>query len=64
MYSADARDLFLLLNVGCLARRAKKFANAACRCLSACCNGTDDTSHKNASSGVFFHAVSAADDSA
>src|SRR5690606_6891262 len=29
VYSADARDFFLLLNVGYLARLAKKFANAA-----------------------------------
>lgn len=64
MYSADARDFLRDLNVGYLARSAKKFANAACRCRSACCNGTEDTSFKNASSGVFFHRVSAAEDSA
>ena len=61
VYSAERRDFFLHLNGGYLARLAKKFVNAACRCRSACCNGTDDTSLRNASSSVFFHAVSIAE---
>ena len=54
VYSADARDFFLHLNVGYLARLAKKFVNAPCRCRSACWSGTDDTSLRNASSSVLF----------
>ena len=49
------------LNRGYLARLAKKLVNAACRCRSACCNGTEDTSLRNARSSVFFHAVSIAE---
>ncbi|WFE29398.1 hypothetical protein O7623_09505 [Solwaraspora sp. WMMD791] len=30
-------------------------------CRSACCNGTDDTSARNANSSVFFHDVSIAE---
>ncbi len=63
VYSADARDFLRDLNVGYLARWAKKLANAACRCRRACCNGTLDTSPRNASSSVRFHAVSMAEDS-
>ncbi len=63
VYSADARDLFRDLNLGYFARRARKFANAVCGCRSACWSGTLDTLARNAISPVFFHAVSAADDS-
>ena len=61
MYSADRRDFRLDLNVGYLARLAQKLVNAACRCRSACCSGTQETSLRNASSSVFFHAVSMAE---
>ncbi|GAA0530857.1 hypothetical protein GCM10011581_28380 [Saccharopolyspora subtropica] len=40
--------------------RRRSSPNAVCWCRSVCCNGTDDTSDNNASSLVFFHAVSAA----
>ena len=52
------------LNRGCRARLANNAVNAWCWCRSACCNGTEDTSDKNASSGSFFMAVSARSDSA
>ena len=52
------RDFFRDLKRGYFARLAKKFVNAACRCRSACCSGTEDTSSRKASSSVFFHAVS------
>jgi hypothetical protein len=61
VYSADARDFLRDLNRGNRARLAKKFVNPVCRCRNACCNGTDDTSPRNASSSVRFHAVSNAD---
>ncbi|HTJ36278.1 MAG TPA: hypothetical protein VL738_23935 [Dactylosporangium sp.] len=60
VYSADRRDFFFDLNVGYLARLAKKFVYATWRWRSACCNGTDETSLRNARSPVFFHAVSIA----
>ena len=44
VYSADARERRLLLNVGYFACLPQKFANAVCRCRSPCCSGTDDTS--------------------
>ena len=62
MYSADARERRLDLNVGYLARFSQKFVNAPCRCRRPCCNGTDDTSDRYASSGSRFHAVSIAED--
>ncbi len=46
VYSAERRDFFRDLNVGYFARFAQKLANAPCRCLSVCCNGTDDTSDR------------------
>ena len=61
VYSADFRDFFLDLKRGYLARLAKKLVNAVCRCRSVCCNGTEDTSLRKASSSVFFHAVSMAE---
>ncbi|GHJ43223.1 hypothetical protein Cs7R123_05650 [Catellatospora sp. TT07R-123] len=61
VYSADRRERFLDLNVGYFARLAQKLVNAVCRCRSACCNGTQETSLRNASSSVFFHAVSRAE---
>ena len=61
VYSALARDFFRDLNRGNRARLAKKLPNAVCRCRNACCNGTDDTSPRNASSSVRFHPVSNAD---
>ena len=39
-----ARDFFRDLNLGQRARESQNRANAACRCRSACCNGTLDTS--------------------
>ncbi len=63
VYSADARDRFFDLNDGYPARLAKKLVNAACRCRSACCNGTQDTSVRNASFSSRFQAVSKAEDS-
>jgi hypothetical protein len=41
-------------------RPAKKFWWAVCWWRSVCCDGTLDTSDRNANSAVFFHAVSAA----
>jgi hypothetical protein len=35
-----------------------------CWCRSACCNGTEEISDRNARSGFFFIAVSAASDAA
>ncbi|OLT27244.1 hypothetical protein BJF79_01020 [Actinomadura sp. CNU-125] len=61
VYSADALDFLRALKRGYFARLSKNAANAACRCRSACCSGTLDTSFRNASSSVFFHAVSAAE---
>ena len=61
VYSALARDFLRDLNRGYRARLAKKFVNPACRCRNACCNGTDDTSLRNASSSVRFQAVNSAD---
>lgn len=63
VYSAPARDFLRDLNLGYFDRWAKNPANPACRCRNACCSGTLDTSDKNASSSVFFHAVRAAEDS-
>lgn len=62
VYSADWRDVLLDLNRGYLARLSQKFTNAPCKCRNVCCNGTDDTSDRNANSGSCFHSVSAADD--
>ncbi|NYD45789.1 hypothetical protein BJY14_001772 [Actinomadura luteofluorescens] len=62
VYSAEQRDRLRDLNRGYLARLAKKLVNAVCRCRSACCSGTHDTSARKASSSVFFHCVSSADD--
>ncbi|GLW34745.1 hypothetical protein Areg01_76820 [Actinoplanes regularis] len=61
VYSAERRERFLLLNVGCAARFFQKLTNAVCRCRSTCCNGTHETSLRNANSADFFHAVSRAD---
>jgi hypothetical protein len=61
VYSADLRDFFFALNRGYLARLVKKFVKAVCRCRSACWSGTLDTSFRNASSSVFFQAVSIAE---
>jgi hypothetical protein len=61
VYSADFRDFFRDLKTGYLARFSQKFANAPCRCRSVCCNGTDDTSDRKASSSDFFHEVSIAE---
>jgi hypothetical protein len=61
VYSADFRDFRLDLKCGYPARLPKKLVNALCRCRSVCCNGTDDTSLRKASSSVFFHAVSMAE---
>jgi hypothetical protein len=44
VYSALAREVFFALKRGYLARLAKKFAKALCRCRSACCSGTEETS--------------------
>ncbi len=44
VYSAEARERRLDLNVGYSARFSQKFVNAPCRCRRPCCNGTDDTS--------------------
>jgi hypothetical protein len=44
VYSADFLDFFRDLKRGYLARLAKKFVNAPCRCRRHCCNGTEDTS--------------------
>ncbi|ALG11762.1 hypothetical protein AOZ06_37180 [Kibdelosporangium phytohabitans] len=60
VYSAERRDLFLLLNTGYRARLPQKLVNAACKCRSACCSGTDETSLRKASSSVFLHPVSRA----
>ncbi|GAA4030031.1 hypothetical protein GCM10022232_89940 [Streptomyces plumbiresistens] len=57
VYSADLRDLFRDLKRGYLARLPKKWVNAVCKCRSVYCNGTDDTSFRNANSSVCFHAV-------
>ncbi len=61
VYSADFRDFFRDLNRGYFARLPKKLLNAVCRCRSACCSGTQETSLRHASSSVFLHAVSIAD---
>ncbi|MEU8262997.1 hypothetical protein AB0C02_20495 [Micromonospora sp. NPDC048999] len=60
--SADARDLRLDLNLGYPARLSQNATNPACKCRNVCCNGTDDTSFKNANSCVRFHSVSHAED--
>ena len=39
---------------------ARKLVNAPCRCRKACCNGTDETSLRNAGFSV-FQPVSSAD---
>lgn len=62
VYSAEARDSLRDLKRGYCARLAKKWANAVCRWRSACWSGTEDTSVRKASSSVFFHWVSAAED--
>lgn len=61
VYSADFRDFFRDLKRGYFARLPKKLVNALCRCRSVCWSGTDETWLRNASSSVFFHAVSIAD---
>jgi hypothetical protein len=61
VYSADFRDFFRLLKRGYWDRLPKKLVNAVCKCRRHCWSGTDDTSDKNASSSVFFHAVSIAE---
>lgn len=58
VYSADWTP-FLRWKLGYFARFAKKLVNAACRCLSACCIGTELTSFNHACSGVFLSAVNA-----
>lgn len=47
----------LLLNVGYLARPAKKLENPACWWRKACCSGTMETSLSHVNSGSFFSAV-------
>ncbi|GAA1652880.1 hypothetical protein GCM10009828_097640 [Actinoplanes couchii] len=59
--SADARDLRFDLNRGYRARFSQNAVNPPCRCRRHCCNGTHDTSFRNASSPVFFQAVSIAE---
>lgn len=50
----------LLLNVGYLARPAKKLEKAVCWWRRVCCNGTQETSFSQVNSGSFFRAVSRA----
>jgi hypothetical protein len=61
VYSADFLDFFRDLKRGYLARLPKKWVNALCKCRRACWSGTEDTSLRNASSSVYFHAVSMAE---
>ena len=61
VYSADLVDFFRDLKRGYLARLAKKLVNAVYTCRRHCWSGTDDTSDRNASSSVFFQAVSIAE---
>ncbi|QKG21615.1 hypothetical protein ACTIVE_3253 [Actinomadura verrucosospora] len=61
VYSAVWRHLLRDLNRGYFARLSKNAVNPACRCRSACCRGTLETSDRNPSSWVRFHSVNHAD---
>jgi len=60
VYSAACLSC-LLLKAGYLARLAKKFPNAVCKCRRDCCTGTLETSFIQIVSGCFFNSVNKAE---
>lgn len=60
VYSAACLSC-LLLNVGYLARLAKKLENAVCKWRRDCCTGTELTSFSQIVSGCFFNSVNKAE---